>query len=67
MTGRPSAGRFVRRVQMRGRKADDAVKPRSPGVRQSGRRVRAAVEMSEREQKLDRQREKREVRPKPDV
>lgn len=67
MTGRPGTGRFVRRVQMRGRKTNDAVKPRSRGVRRSGRRMRAAVEMSEREQKLDRQREKREVRPKPDV
>ena len=54
-------------AQVPGRKANDVVKPRSHGVRRSGRRLRAAVEMSEREQKLDRQRKKRDLRPKPDV
>ena len=55
-------------VQMRGRKTTSAVKARLLRIRQGGRRLRAAaVEMAERQQTLDRQRKKREPRPKPDV
>jgi hypothetical protein len=53
---------------MRGRKTSGVVKARLLRIRQRGRRLRTApMKMSERQQTLHRQREKREPRPKPDV
>jgi hypothetical protein len=57
----------VQCVEMRDRKTNGVLKPRPLRVRQRARRLRATVEVSERQQELDRQREKREPRSKPDV
>jgi len=56
----------IRCTKMRGRKADGVVKPRMVRYKRAGLRT-AAVEMSERQQRLDREREKREPRYTSDV
>ncbi len=59
---------FVQCGQMSGRKANAVVKPRLLRIQQCRRRLRAvAVEMTERQQKLDHEREQREPRAKSDV
>jgi hypothetical protein len=51
---------------MRDGNSDRVMKPRSLGIHRYGRCLRDTVEMSERQQKLDREREQREPRPKSD-